>query len=179
MRRRVNFLEELRENCSLACRFLSTLEVECKNGKGKKEAENLRSLIRKYGQGYSYTLSFLDEDKGNIKVVLLISEERGLNQPPRAYKGRLFTIETEALNMFDDLYNKSFDYLIILKDMKEEARKEGVSSLRFGDMDRFMVSYIESKKTELDKIDNLTLLERFFLVKELIHYNEITNIVEK
>lgn len=179
MRRRVNFLEELRANCSLACRFLSTLEVECKNGKGKKEAENLCSLMRKYGQGYSYNLSFLDEEEDNIKVVLLISEVRGMSQTPHTFKGKLFVISKIDLSRYEDLYNKVFDYLIILKDMKDEARKEGVSSLRFGDMDKFMVSYIESKKEELDKIDNLTLLERFFLTKELFHYNEITNIVQK
>lgn len=177
MRRRVNFLEELRANCSLACRFLSTLEVECKNSKGKKEVENLRSLIRKYGQGYSYNLGFLDEEEDSIKVVLLISETRSMSLPPHTFIGKLFVISKSDLSRYEDLYNKSFDYLIILKDMKEEAHKEGVSPLRFGDMDRFMVSYIDSKKEELDKIDNLTLLERFLLVKELIHYNEITNIV--
>ena len=179
MRRRVNFLEELRANCSLACRFLSTLEVECRNYKGEKEAENLCSLVRKYGKGYSYNLSFLDEEKDSIKVMLQISEVRGMSRPTNILRSKLFMVEIEDLKAFDDLYNKSFDYLIILKDMKEEARKEGISSLRFGDMNRFMISYIDSKKEELDKIDNLTLLERFFLTKELLHYNEITNIVQK
>lgn len=179
MRRRVNFLKELRASCSLACRFLSTLEVECKNSKGKKAAENLRSLVRKYGQGYSYNLGFLGEEEDSIKVALLISETRSMSLPPHTFISKVFVISKSDLSRYEDLYNKVFDYLIILKDMKEEAHKEGVNSLRFGDMDRFMVSYIDSKKEELDKIDNLTLFERFFLVKELIHYNEITNIVEK